>query len=84
MPLCGSALMIDKVSPPQVVLPLLPARGQSGQQLALPGTRHVLSLQILPTGLHDINRTFKKAAHTACRQYLNVNGLKVIVSKNFI
>lgn len=29
-PLCGSALVIDKEGSSQVVLPLLPARGQSG------------------------------------------------------
>ena len=38
LPLCGSGLMIDKVGSSQVVLPLLPARGQSRQQLALSGT----------------------------------------------
>lgn len=54
LPLCGSALVVDKVDSSQVVLTLFPARGQRGQQLTLPGPRHVLSLQKLPTGLHNM------------------------------
>lgn len=53
LPLRGSALMIDKVDPSQVVLPLLPTRGQRRQLQALSATWQVLSLQKLPTWLHN-------------------------------
>ena len=63
IPLCGSALVVDKVVSSQIVLPLLPARGQRRQQLALSGTWHVLSLEQLPTRLRNINREFQNGRH---------------------
>lgn len=58
LPLCGSALMIDIVDSSQVVLPLVPAREQRRELLALPATCQVLHLQKLPTRLHSVEKRF--------------------------
>lgn len=59
LPLCCSALVVDIVDSAQVVLALLPARGQRRKLLALSATCHVLSLQKLPSVLHSKEKQLK-------------------------
>lgn len=56
LPLCGPALVVDIVGPAQVVLPLLPARGQCRQLVIVPRPGHILTLQKLPARLPEENR----------------------------
>lgn len=58
LPLCAAVLMVDVVGSAEVVLPLLPARGQHGQLGRLARPAHILTLQELPTGLW--NKTKQK------------------------
>lgn len=62
VPLCGAVLVVDVVGSAEVVLPLLPARGQRGQLVRLARTAHILTLQELPTGLR--NKTSTSELHS--------------------